>query len=117
MKTSAICAVEVSISRQGGIHFNMPTANNIGNQIIATLPVGYRPTSNTFSIGFSSTDNTWAGNQLVWGSFQVNTNGAIYQRCNGATPITTIQSRFEMIYAIIYYTLNGNSLFNGDGIV
>jgi hypothetical protein len=117
IKNSVICSVEITISRQGGIHFNMPTANNIGNQVIATLPVGYRPNSNTFSIGFSSNDNTWAGNQLIWGSFQVNTDGKIYQRCNNATTITTIQPGYELLYSVVYYSLTGVTFYNSDGIV
>ncbi len=115
--SGVVCQVDVSIYRQGGIHFNMPTLNAQGNQVIATLPVGYRPLANVRTIGFSGVDNTWASNSSNWGGFTILTNGEIYQFCNGTATITTLQTAFELISGTLTYRLSGSGVYNGDGIV
>ncbi len=116
-RDGVVCQVDVSIYRQGGVHFNMPTLNAQGNQVIATLPVGYRPVSNARTIGFSGIDNTWASNSLNWGGFTVLTNGEIYQFCNGTATITSLQSAFELIAGTLTYRTVGSGAYTGDGII
>jgi hypothetical protein len=114
---NVLCQVDISIYRQGGIHFNMPTLNAQGNQVIATLPIGYRPTSNVRTIGFSGVDNTWASNSSNWGGFTILTNGEIYQFCNGTATITTLQTAFELISGTLTFRTSGSGIYNSNGIV
>lgn len=110
---------DVNMSRAGGIHFNMPYTGTTGanSQVIATLPSGYRPATGVVCIGFSSNDNGWATNSVNWGGFMVNTNGQIFQNCNGGATITTLQTSLEQISGTLAFMTNGGSSYTGDGIV
>lgn len=117
--TGEVCRCDVSISRLGGVHMNMPYTGTTGvnSQVIATLPVGYRPSTTIVSVGNSSNDNFWATSCLNWGSFQLGTSGQIVQRCNAQEPITNLQPNFEQISGTLYFMANGGSVYTGDGIV
>lgn len=116
--SGGVVRCDVYMYRQGGIYFNMPYLSSTGanSQVIATLPSGYRPTTDITTIGYSASDNTWASNALSWGGFQVATGGQIYQRGNGTATITTLQTGLEVINGSLFFMTNGSSSFTGDGI-
>jgi hypothetical protein len=116
-KKGTLYVVQVNMLREGGIHFDLVSpANTVGTQIIATLPVGWRPPSSVDGIGFASNNNTWASGSSSWGSLNIDTDGNIRMRSPAAGgPVTTIQPNLEQIHCSIFWLTSG-TVYNADGI-
>jgi hypothetical protein len=116
-KKGTLYSVQVNMTRDGGIHFDLINpANTVGTQIIATLPVGWRPPSSVDGIGFASNNNTWASTAFSWGSLNIDTDGNIRMRSPAAGgPVTTVQPNLEQIHCSIFWLTSG-TVFNADGI-
>jgi hypothetical protein len=89
----------------------------VGTQIIATLPVGFRPpVSSVDGIGIASNNNTWASSAFSWGSLNIDTDGNIRMRSPAAGgPVITVQPNVEQISCNIFW-LSSGTIFNSDGI-
>jgi hypothetical protein len=116
-KKNTLYSVQVSMQRDGGIHFDLVSpALTVGTQIIATLPVGWRPPASVDGIGYASNNNTWASQAFNWGSLNIDTNGNIRMRSPAAGgPVTTIQPNLEQITCNIFW-LSSGTVYNSDGI-
>ena len=116
-KKSTLYSVQVSMIRDGGIHFDLINpGSTVGTQIIATLPIGWRPPSSVDGIGYASNNNVWATQAFNWGSLNIDTDGNIRMRSPASGgPITTIQPNLEQISCNIFW-LSSGTVFNSDGI-
>lgn len=116
-KKGTLYSVDVSMQRDGGIHFDLISpALTVGTQIIAILPVGWRPPASVDGIGYASNNNSWATPAFNWGSLNIDTNGNIRMRSPAAGgPITTIQPNLEQITCRIFW-LSSGTVYNSDGI-
>jgi hypothetical protein len=116
-KKGTLYSVQVSMQRDGGIHFDLVSpALTVGTQIIATLPVGWRPPASVDGIGYASNNNTWASQAYNWGSLNIDTSGNIRMRSPGSGgPVTTIQPNLEQITCSIFW-LSSGTIYNSDGI-
>jgi hypothetical protein len=116
-KKSTLYAVTVSMQRDGGIHFDLPSpGGTVGTQNIAILPVGWRPPASVDGIGYASNNNTWASQAFNWGSINIDTSGNIRMRSpTTGSPITTVQPNLEQISCSIFW-LSSGTIYNSDGI-
>jgi hypothetical protein len=116
-KKGTLYSVQVSMQRDGGIHFDLVSpALTVGTQIIATLPVGWRPPASVDGIGYASNNNTWASTAFNWGSLNIDTSGNIRMRSPASGgPVTTIQPNLEQITCNIFW-LSSGTIYNSDGI-
>lgn len=117
IKSNNAISIKIIMMREGGIHFNLLGYTATGNQVICTIPEGYRPLTDTYCVGLSTNNNFWASYKLTWGGFIIETNGKIYQRSHDSGEvITTIQTNLEHINGEITYTLD-NNVYTSDGII
>jgi hypothetical protein len=116
-KKNTLYSVQVSMQRDGGIHFDLPSPGlTVGTQIIATLPVGWRPPASVDGIGYASNNNSWATQAFNWGSLNIDTSGNIRMRSPASgSPITNIQPNLEQITCSIFW-LSSGTVYNSDGI-
>jgi hypothetical protein len=116
-KKNTLYSVQVSMQRDGGIHFDLPSPGlTVGTQIIATLPVGWRPPASVDGIGYASNNNVWATQAFNWGSLNIDTSGNIRMRSPASGgPITNIQPNLEQITCSIFW-LSSGTIYNSDGI-
>jgi hypothetical protein len=116
-KKNTLYSVQVSMQRDGGIHFDLVNpALTVGTQIIATLPVGWRPPASVDGIGYASNNNNWATGAFNWGSLNIDTSGNIRMRSPAAGgPVTSIQPNLEQITCNIFW-LSSGTIYNSDGI-
>jgi hypothetical protein len=116
-KKNTLYSVQVSMQRDGGIHFDLPSPGlTVGTQIIATLPVGWRPPASVDGIGYASNNNSWATQAFNWGSLNIDTSGNIRMRSPASGgPITNIQPNLEQITCSIFW-LSSGTVYNSDGI-
>jgi hypothetical protein len=116
-KKNTLYSVQVSMQRDGGIHFDLPSPGlTVGTQIIATLPVGWRPPASVDGIGYASNNNVWATQAFNWGSLNIDTSGNIRMRSPASGgPITNIQPNLEQITCSLFW-LSSGTVYNSDGI-
>ncbi len=117
-KKDDFCTVTIDMSRNDGIYFNYhPNHNGAGHISIATLPVGYRPSTTVYAIGQSTTTNLDSQGSNSWGGFQIGTNGKIYQFC--AVDMYDFDGgpmlNMKRVFGIANYTVSGED-YNADGL-
>ena len=120
VKKFELVTVDVSIQREGGIHFDLNTPGGTISSInIAVLPATWRPLVAISTIGIAANNNNWATNAFCWGSFHCSTAGEIRMQSPNtlATPILTVQPNLENISGtFVYFLAAGQTLYNADGI-
>ena len=117
-KNNNIVVINVSMQREGGVHFDLQTPGNTISPIdIAVMPVGWRPVAAVSTIGIAANNNNWATQPYNWGSFNISTAGQIRMQSPNTlvTAITTVQSNLEVITGQFVFLLSG-TLYNSDGI-